>query len=418
MRFVHAADLHLDSPLQGLARYEGAPVDAIRGATRHALENLVDLCLAEGARLLLVAGDLYDGSWKDYSTGLFFAQQMTRLRDAGVHVVWIRGNHDAASRLTQHLRLPDNVRELPVRRPDTIELEDLGIAVHGQGFATAAVTDDLAAAYPPPVPGALNIGLLHTALDGREGHAPYAPCRVDGLVARGYDYWALGHVHARQVVARAPWIVFPGNLQGRHVRETGEKGATLVTVTEGRIADVEHRPLDVVRWEVMEVDVAQAASFDDALDLARMALEARVAAAAGRTLAARVRFTGATRAHAALARDAERFAENVRAVATDAAYGAVWVEQVRVETHPPGAPMIAVAGADADDALGEVLRELRAARDDETTLGEFAATLTHLRKGLPSELRDHVPGDAGAVRALLPAVEQLLVARLTGGSES
>jgi DNA repair exonuclease SbcCD nuclease subunit len=78
VKLVHAADLHLDSPLRGLERYEGAPVERIRGATRRALENLVDLCLEQGARLLLLAGDLYDGDWKDYSTGLFLAKQMSR----------------------------------------------------------------------------------------------------------------------------------------------------------------------------------------------------------------------------------------------------------------------------------------------------------------------------------------------------
>src|SRR5690242_9452537 len=95
MKFVHAADLHLDSPLRGLSRYEGAPVEAVRGATRRAFQNLIDLCLEEGAAFLLLAGDIYDGDWKDYGTGLFFLHQLARLRAADVEVVLIRGNHDA-----------------------------------------------------------------------------------------------------------------------------------------------------------------------------------------------------------------------------------------------------------------------------------------------------------------------------------
>jgi len=79
-RFIHAADIHLDSPLRGLDRYDGAPVEEIRGATRRALENLVDVCLAERVAFLLIAGDIYDGDWKDYNTGLFFHRQMSRLR--------------------------------------------------------------------------------------------------------------------------------------------------------------------------------------------------------------------------------------------------------------------------------------------------------------------------------------------------
>ena len=213
MKFVHAADIHLDSPLKGLSRYEGAPVAEVRGATRRALENLVDLCLAEGAAFLLLAGDLYDGSWKDYSTGLFFASQMSRLRAGGVRVFMIRGNHDAASKITQSLRWPDNVPELSVRRAETVVVEDLGVAIHGQGFATKAVTDDLAAQYPSRVDGAFNIGLLHTSVTGREGHESYAPCKLETLFGKGYDYWALGHVHQREVLCENPWVVFPGNLQ-------------------------------------------------------------------------------------------------------------------------------------------------------------------------------------------------------------
>src|SRR3954468_20138263 len=129
MKFVHAADLHLDSPLSGLSKYEGAPVEQIRGATRRALENLVKLCLHEQAQLLVIAGDLYDGDWRDYSTGLFFNRQMAALRAAGVRVVWIRGNHDAASKLTAHLNLPDNVRELSHKKPDSRIMEDLGLAI-------------------------------------------------------------------------------------------------------------------------------------------------------------------------------------------------------------------------------------------------------------------------------------------------
>jgi DNA repair exonuclease SbcCD nuclease subunit len=107
IRFLHAADIHLDSPLTGLERYEGAPVEELRGATRRALENLVELAIERELDFVLIAGDLYDGDWKDHNTGLFFVDRMNRLREAAIPVVIISGNHDAANRMTRSLRRPD-----------------------------------------------------------------------------------------------------------------------------------------------------------------------------------------------------------------------------------------------------------------------------------------------------------------------
>jgi DNA repair exonuclease SbcCD nuclease subunit len=416
MKFVHAADLHIDSPLRGLARYEGAPVERIRGATRRALEHLVDLCLDEQASLLVLAGDLYDGGWSDYSTGLFFLQQVQRLREADVQVVWLRGNHDAASRLTQHLRPPENLRELSHARPATIELELGGVpvALHGQGFARAKVTDDLSDRYPAPLPGALNIGVLHTALEGREGHDRYAPCRADSLANKGYDYWALGHVHRREVVQREPWIVFPGNLQGRHARETGVKGATLVGVQSGRITEVEHRALDEVRWAEIRIDAGRAQGPDDDIDLVRAELGREVLEADGRLVCARVVVSGATRAHASLSTDSEHFDSEVRAQGQQLGRGAAWVERVVVATRPLGDPELLRA---RQDPLGALLRRLDQLETDEAALGALAEQLGELRRKLPRELLEGPDAprlaDPAALRALLGDIEGLLLPLLS-----
>jgi DNA repair exonuclease SbcCD nuclease subunit len=217
MKFVHAADLHLDSPMRGLATYPGAPIEAMRGATRQAFESLVELCVDENAQLLVIAGDIYDGDWKDFSTGLYLRAQLTRLREADIEVVLIRGNHDAASVITRNLRLP-GVHVLPHDKPKSVVLEDVGAVVHGQSFATRAVTANLAAGYPDPLPDLVNVGLLHTCLGGYAEHENYAPCRLEELIARRYDYWALGHVHEHAVLHVDPHVVFAGNIQGRQGR--------------------------------------------------------------------------------------------------------------------------------------------------------------------------------------------------------
>jgi DNA repair exonuclease SbcCD nuclease subunit len=412
MRFVHAADLHLDSPMRGLVRYEGAPLAAMRAATRRAFENLVDLCLEEEAKFLLLAGDVYDGNWKDYGTGLFFSAQLSRLRAADIPVVLIRGNHDAASQITKHLRLPPHVHELSVKAPESYEIPCTGVWVHGQGFATRAVTDDLAAGFPSAKRGALNIGLLHTSAGGREGHENYAPCRVETLVAKGYDYWALGHVHQREVLSENPYIVFPGNLQGRHARETGAKGATLVTFDERRIESVEHRALDVVRWTLVEVDASGAASGHDVVDLAKEAIARALAEADGIAIAARVRIAGATPAHPLLSASPDQYANEIRVAATDLADDAVFVENVVFDTHTT----IDLATIRAQhDAIGQLARSLHSLKTDGAGLEQLAGELAELRQRLPLELREGdgaLAFDEAHMRRVIEDVEQMLVPRL------
>ena len=213
IRFIHAADPHLDSPLRGLEAHEGAPVAVLRGATRRAFENLVNLAIDEGEDFLVIAGDLYDGDWKDYSTGLFFRGQMARLKQKGIPVYLIAGNHDAASVISKKLSLPDNVHVFSTRTVESKQVDVLPVVIHGRGFPHRAVPENLAEEYTAAVAGKFNLGLLHTSLTGRPGHDTYAPCSENDLRDKGYDYWALGHIHQPEVISEDPWIVFAGNCQ-------------------------------------------------------------------------------------------------------------------------------------------------------------------------------------------------------------
>jgi exonuclease SbcD len=272
------------------------------------------LAIDEKAEMLLIAGDLFDVDWKDYNTGLFLVAQLLRLGDAGVRTFMISGNHDAASRITCSLRLPEGVILFSADRAETVVLDDLEVAVHGQGYSSRSIDRDLSAEYPRAIPGRFNIGLLHTSADG-QGHETYAPCSVASLTAHGHDYWALGHVHRREVLSRDPWIVFPGNLQGRHARETGAKGAMVVTVEDRSVTGVEHRDLHVVRWETWRVDAGGAATPEAVVDLVSAELEALRRANGDRVLAARPQVTGASAAHETLARDPEHWVNELRAAA-------------------------------------------------------------------------------------------------------
>lgn len=412
VKLVHAADIHLDSPLRGLERYPGAPVDAMRGATRRALENLVLLCEEERAHLLLIAGDLYDGDWQDYGTGLFFAQQMARLRDLGVRVLLVRGNHDAQSRISRHLRLPDNVHTFSAHEAETKVFDDLGVAVHGRSYARPQTTEDLAATYPKPVPTLLNVGLLHTSTDGRPLHDPYAPCSPLDLAAKGYDYWALGHVHARETLRERPWIVFPGNLQGRHARETGPKGCMLVTADGGEIRAVEHRPVDVVRWLDLRVDAEGCVTETDALERIESALRRHALGVARDACAVRIRLTGRTRAHLALERHEESWHAAARSFATEVSGGTVWLEKILLETTPEREVAL---GAASTGPIAELMAELEAIRDRPDRLEALAESLKDMYRRLPAAARDGdeaIRLDADFVRAALRDAEGILLPRL------
>lgn len=413
MKFIHCADIHLDSPLRGLENYEGAPVEAIRGATRKAFENLIGRCLGEGVDFLLICGDLFDGEWRDFNTGLHFRAQMARLREAGIAVYVIRGNHDAASRFSKNLSLPENVHSFPSDRPATFIDAERGVAFHGQSFATPAVSDNLAAAYPEPRPGFFNVGLLHTSVNGRPGHAPYAPCGLADLSAKGYDYWALGHVHKREILSETPWIVFPGNLQGRHIRETGAKGFTLVEVRDGEVESVRHCSVDVVRWAEIVVNTAGAESIFEIASRSREAVARAVADAEGRLLAARLAVEGRCPAHNAIAAGPAHLQAEVRGAAADVGVDAVWIANVRIAT----APMVDLEAVRArDDALGELLRLIRALGAEEAEREALGREFDDFIGRLPAEIRDQagtlVPRSPEAWEALLEEIEGTLVPRL------
>ncbi len=398
-RFLHAADLHLDSPLRGLSRYEGCPADEIRQASRRAMENLIALAIAEKVAFLLIAGDLYDGDLTDYGPCLFLNEQMLRLRDAGIQVFIIQGNHDAASIQTKHLRLPDNVHRLSTEHPEMLRLDDFDVVIHGQGFPTRSVTENLSRAYPDPIAGRFNLGLLHTSVNGREGHENYAPCSVEELRSKGYDYWALGHVHQAETLHDDPPIVFPGNLQGRHIRETGAKGAVLVTVKGGRVVSREHRSLDVMRWAVCTVDANGAADEDELIERSRISLTSLDDHSEGRPVIARVEIRGACLAHDRLGGNTKKLSAEILREARDVGGGRLWIEKVAVKTRP-------------EKLSNSLDGPIRAVRDYLDRLVSDPTRLLELGKKELADLKKKLPGNwtDGSARPAIDSIENLMEA--------
>ncbi len=404
--FLHAADLHLDSPLRNLNLMEEAPLDRIRGASRRALDNLVRTALEQEVDCVLLAGDIFDGDWKDYNTGLHFIKQMGRLREHGIRVLLVSGNHDAQTIISRDLPLPDNVHRFSSEAPETVRLDELGLAIHGYSYPVRQVTDNPVPGYPNPVPGLFNIGLLHTALSGRTGHEPYAPCSRADLAHKGYQYWALGHVHQREIVDRDPWIVFAGCIQGRHIREPGPHGAVLVQVEDDRVSDHRFIDLDVVRYQVVAIDCGGIADQDRLERLVRERLAQSRTDSDGRTLIARIRLTGESALHGDLLARTRHYLHRFFGLALD--LGDVWIEKIEIGTRPVNRP-------DPPSLEGTPLASLLAMNDQDLDILLAAPEIQVLLNRLPPDLfadQPLVPEDPADRTRLLEEIRTMVLTRL------
>ena len=397
MKYIHTADLHLDSPVRGLSAYADAPAERLRTATRDAFHNLVTQAIDEQVDFMVIAGDVYDGDWKDFNTGLFFIRQMGRLRHAGILVYLLYGNHDADSEMTRGLELPDNVHVFSSRKAETFRIETRKVALHGRSFKVAATTDNLLPGYPDPVAGWLNIGVLHTALEGNAEHARYAPCSVAELQAKGYQYWALGHVHEHWVQRGDVTIAYPGNLQGRHIRELGVRGALLVSAEDGEITELERLEVDVLRWHMLDIDVSVVADMRSAVRMVGLAMEQLLESTpADLPLAVRVVFKGCSAAHAELIVDEGQLRQEViaQAVALDA--DRIWVEKVRVATQALDAALPSTDD-ETQDAMAELETLALSAQDDPDFIRSLQADWQALLEKLPHDVLQAAP-DLSALR--------------------
>lgn len=412
MKIVHAADLHIDSPLRGLERYEGAPYERVRAATREAFRNVIALCLRERARFLVLAGDVFDGDWKDMNTGMFFLRELHRLREIACEVILLRGNHDFE--LTRALTYPEHVHEFGgVRGTRTFAFDSDGVAFHGVSYMTKQVKETLLPSYPAPLP-LLNVGVMHTNATGNSEHAAYAPCTVSDLVAHGYQYWALGHVHAHAILSTAPYVVYPGNTQGRSVRETGPKGCVLIECDD-QIREVRFVETSVMRWVSEVVTLKREDDRETLLEKVRARLR-EVEAREGQLTAVRLRVTGGCRAHADVCRDHERLLKQLRADAMESS-SELWLEKIELATTPATSLRQL---REAKGLVADLLQHVDRVRKDEgnAELHHVARALEPLKKKLGAQLAEAGVNldDDDTLARLLAGAEALLAERLTEGA--
>ncbi len=380
-RFVHTSDLHLDAPLRSLALKDQELFELVGSATRVALKHIVDICLEEQVNALLIPGDLYDGNMRSMKTAAYLINQMERLNDDNILVFIIRGNHDAESVITKELEFPPNVKVFS-GHGSVERIDEYQVAVHGVSFAKPHAPDSLLPKYNSPVADWFNIGLLHTSLAGAEGHDDYAPCSVKDLQSHGYDYWALGHVHKRQVHAEQPYIVMPGMPQGRDIGETGPKSLTLVTVDNGAVT-LEERHTSIVEFNRISCSLDGETDWRDAVKQISKVLK-KAADCRSKHNVLRIVLEGKTSLTWQIRRDHDLLVEQIRELALS--IGSVWIE--KIENHLT-LPETEKNTANAQQELQSIMQGLA----DEESFSELALQIAdELVGNLPPEARHEFGG--------------------------
>ena len=405
-RFLHAADLHLGSPFHGLSLRDEAVAKRFAEASRAAFTALVGRAIAEKVAFVVIAGDVYDGDWRDNTIGLYFNRELARLDRVGIPVFLLKGNHDAESVVTRSVTLPASVRHFATDAPSSFRLEEHKVVLHGQGFAQRAVTDNLVLNYPNRVSGWFNIGVLHTALTGHPPHDNYAPATLGHLRARGYDYWALGHVHDYAVLQTRPHVVYPGNLQGRNIREQGAKGAVLVSVVDGEVASLERVVVDRARWLELIVDAAGVPSEAALIKLVEEKVRPLGVTATERLVALRVILTGETDLHRHLVAHREQLGDEVQA-ACQRINGDIWLEKLVLRTFAPRVVRPA-GGALLTVDLAALLSEVEASEELKEKAGQ---QLSAIRALIPGTIAEDEQDLVAALPELIAEARELLLTR-------
>jgi DNA repair exonuclease SbcCD nuclease subunit len=408
-RFVHTADLHLDSPLKSLALRDPALAEVIGNASRTVFARIIDICLDETVDALLIAGDLYDGAQTSMKTARFLAEQLRRLDQAGIETFIIRGNHDAESRITAQLVLPPSVTVFGSKAEVVLRDKDgQRIAIQGISFAKPHAPDSLLPRFKPPVPDAVNIGMMHSSLDGSAGHDRYAPCRLSDLQDSGFDYWALGHIHARAHYPGAVHVVMPGIPQGRDIGEAGGKSVTLVSVADDGRLSVEERSTAVARFARLEVVLDGITDWPDLVAALGATLRGARREDGEDHLVLRPVLTGTTPLLWRLRRDQAILLEEAQSAAE--ATGSLWIDKIELAcTDAPqpdrSGPLAELAAQIAaltmpSDVSSDTPSAAPHATPSAAVLAEADAAIEALVKALPPALRGLL-GDDPVTQAVI-----------------
>lgn len=409
LRFMHAADLHLDSPFKGMSALPERVRERIRESTFEALKELVALAIREQVDFVLISGDVYDLSDRSLRAQIRFQKALEQLAEQGIPTYIIHGNHDPEDGRAAKLDWPAAVHFFACDQVETISVEKShrGVIaqIHGISYRSSAVTDNLAVKFRVGRENVCQIGLLHTNVDGDPGHDNYAPCSKQDLLEAGMNYWALGHVHTRNVLHQQPAIVYPGNLQGRSIRETGPRGCYIVEMSEDGRAELIFHALDQVRWFLERLSVAGIQTEQELKDRLGEQLERIRAEADGRDAVVRLVLEGRSAVHGLL-RKGRALQELTAELREDEAERSrfVWVESIEDRT---ASELDLEALQQEKSFLGDLLRYSAALQGDDEALALFASEALAALQSLPQAAGDPAAAEPERLREWLRAAQEL-----------
>ncbi|MFO8129689.1 MAG: metallophosphoesterase [Bacteroidales bacterium] len=341
IKFVHTADLHLDTPFKGLSDWNGDLASRLRDATFHGFKKIIDLCLQEKVDFLIISGDVFDGENKSLAAQLKFVDELKRLSGKQIPVYFSCGNHDPLSSWMDSLQMPENVFRFGSDRVERYiyrKGDEPVAGIYGISYANKEVHKNLAREYPLAQEDAslVSIAVLHGTLGSPGPHANYAPFVFDDIAGKGFDYWALGHIHKHSIVrTKDPAVAYPGNPQGRDFGETGSRGCYLVEIEKHKTPEIRFVPVQEIRFDEITVDLTGKDEINSLPDRIEDAIQALDGLQETASCILRVDFVGRTRLHGDLNRPRE--IELLREHFNEAQLSRkhfTWIDRIEVKTKP------------------------------------------------------------------------------------
>jgi exonuclease SbcD len=385
IRFIHAADLHLDTPFKGLTGLPNRLRTRIRESTFHSLSRLVEIAISEAVDFVLISGDVYDLADRSLRAQLRFLQAAEALANQGIRLFVIHGNHDPLTGARASLKWPAETKFFDSKTVETVPVTnaegEIIATVSGISYEKAATTDNLASIFPKPNTDVYAIAMLHTNVDGDVNHDNYAPCSKEQLIQAGYHYWALGHIHSKRVLHEEPHIVYPGNIQGRSVKEIGSKGCFLVEVDELGQTKMSFRATEAIRWAHLACAIQDWQDEQQLKDGLEQAIDQARAEAGGLPVIVRITLTGRGPLHHTLQegfllqelidelRNQYSWASEMPEQDVRAEDSFVWIESCKVETRAeiPFDQLLK-----QESFIGDLLRITEQLLSDEAALQAFS----------------------------------------------